>query len=247
IAPPDYHLLVSGNRLHLHRGPRENLARPAIDPLFRSAASAYAANACGVILTGMLNDGTVGLYKLKQLGGTTIVQSPQDAEHVDMLLSALDHVDVDYCLPIAEIPPVLARFAAAAVAEFPSPQKTEEAMQMHDYDLERPTRLGCPECGGALRRIENGTLLQYRCHIGHIYTAETMAQAQFDDMERSIGKALRLINERAEACRQMAERCDADDDTGRQAWQAAQREAERRAVVIRELLSSGWLAPETRA
>ncbi|HLQ85842.1 MAG TPA: chemotaxis protein CheB [Salinisphaeraceae bacterium] len=248
VAPPDLHLLVADERLHLRRSPRENLARPAIDPLFRSAAAAYGANTCGVILTGLQNDGSPGLYELKQRGGMAIVQSPQEAQYSDMPRSALEHVDVDYCLPLAEIPSVLTRFAAAAAAAIPSSTEVpEEPMQQVDYDLERPVTLGCPDCGGALRRIKQGTLTQYRCHIGHTYTAATMARAQFADMERGIDTALRLINERAEMCRQMAESEDVTDAATRQMWQAARREAERRAEQMRRLLSSGWLAPEAKA
>lgn len=115
---------------------------------------------------------------------------------------------------------------------------------MKEEVLEHPLTLCCPDCGGPMRRSDSGTLTQYRCHIGHIYTAETMAKAQFDDMERCVGAALRLINERAEMCRQMAQRCDANDQLTRQAWYAAVHEAEQRAGKISEILDAGWLAPE---
>lgn len=103
IAPPDRHMTIVGRRLHLTRGPKENWARPAIDPLFRSAAEGYGTGAIGVILTGNLDDGTAGLYEIKQRGGIAIAQSPMDAAHPDMPRSAANHVDIDYCIPLAEI------------------------------------------------------------------------------------------------------------------------------------------------
>ncbi|HEX8145479.1 MAG TPA: chemotaxis protein CheB [Pyrinomonadaceae bacterium] len=104
VAPPDYHTLVEPGTIRLMRGPKENRFRPAIDPLFRSAASVYGPMAVGVILSGNLDDGTAGLRAIKQLGGTTIVQDPEDALFSSMPRSALEHVRVDYCLPVAEMP-----------------------------------------------------------------------------------------------------------------------------------------------
>ena len=103
VAPPNRHMIVADGRVELSRGPRENWARPAIDPLFRSAAEAYGKCAIGVLLTGQLNDGTTGLYELKRRGGTTIVQDPSEAEASSMPRSALDNVAIDFCLPLSRI------------------------------------------------------------------------------------------------------------------------------------------------
>jgi two-component system chemotaxis response regulator CheB len=107
VAPPDHHLLLRRSHLVLSRGPRVNWARPAIDPLFRSAASAYGSDVIGVILTGRLNDGTAGLYEIKRHGGITIVQDPSDALCPAMPSSALKHVEVDHCIPLAGMPRIL--------------------------------------------------------------------------------------------------------------------------------------------
>ena len=111
VAPPDCHLLVEPGRLRVTKGPRENRFRPAIDPLFRSAAQVYGPGAIGAVLTGSLDDGTAGLWAIKQLGGTAIVQDPADAECPDMPASALRHVEVDYWLPLAAIPEVISDVA----------------------------------------------------------------------------------------------------------------------------------------
>lgn len=111
LAPPDHHMVVRHGRLYLRQGPKENFARPAIDPLFRSAALAYGSQLVGIILTGAQNDGTSGLWAIKECGGMTIVQDPEDAYFPNMPQSALDKVKVDYCLPVTEIAPVLVRLA----------------------------------------------------------------------------------------------------------------------------------------
>jgi two-component system chemotaxis response regulator CheB len=109
VAPPDHHMLLNDGRLQLWRGPRENWARPAVDPLFRSAAEYYGPDAVGVVLSGLLNDGTSGLYEIKRHGGIAIVQTPAEAEAPEMPQSALDNVAVDYCLQVREMPRVLMR------------------------------------------------------------------------------------------------------------------------------------------
>src|SRR5262247_467324 len=120
VAPPDHHLLVKQGCLRVTRGLRENRVRPAIDPLFRSAAVAYGARVVGVVLTGLQNDGTSGLLAIKRCGGIAIVQDPTDALYPDMPLSALDHVEVDYCLPVMKMGTVLYRLSQEPPAATPS-------------------------------------------------------------------------------------------------------------------------------
>lgn len=118
IAPPDHHLLVQNGQVELSRGPRENWARPAVDPLFRSAALHHGAGAIGIVLSGRLNDGTAGLFEIKRAGGVALVQTPREAEAPGMPQSALDKVAVDYCLPVSEMPRLLVRLATSeAVAQ----------------------------------------------------------------------------------------------------------------------------------
>lgn len=160
IAPPDHHMRVAEGKIALTRGPRENWARPAIDPLFRSAASGYGAGAIGVILTGGLNDGTAGLFEIKAMGGMTVVQAPQDAINAEMPQSALDHVEVDYVRPASEIGCLLADLAVRDEADdaADSVVREQELDMSTEYTSERPVALTCPDCGGALQQRQSGPL-----------------------------------------------------------------------------------------
>ncbi len=250
IAPPDRHMIIVGRRLRLTHGPKENWARPAIDPLFRSAAESYGTGAIGVVLTGNLDDGTAGLYEIKQCGGIAIAQAPSDAAHPDMPNSAASHVDLDYCLPLVDIPWLLTKLVTEenrAVADLPPPEIPRNRHDTTSGDsFERPITITCPDCGGALRRSEIGTMVKYGCHIGHSYTAEAMAAAQFDDMEKVMRSADRILNERAEFCRQMAERLAVLGDLMDSAlWRSASSEALERAYALRDFIEQDWLLPNT--
>jgi two-component system chemotaxis response regulator CheB len=243
VAPPDQHMILKPGRIHLTKGPRENWARPAIDPLFRSAAQAYGNRVVGVILTGGLNDGTAGLYEIKASGGTTMVQDPDDAVDPGMPLSAIRNVAIDYCLPLPSIPAVLVRLAAEHA--FVAPDNRELAMgqggeMTAEYTMDRPVTVTCPDCGGALRQSQMGSLTQFSCHIGHVYTAEVMIVAQFLALERSIEMTLRSLNERAELCRRMAELSKA---SAGKMWSGAMQEAKEAEAPIRALLEKEWLHP----
>lgn len=248
VAPPDHHMVLQRGRISLTKGPRENWARPAIDPLFRSAADVYGRDVIGVILTGALNDGTAGLYQVAQAGGKTIVQDPADAINPSMPQSALAHVDVDHCLPMAEIVPLLIRLvdershkpALPANMTKDAAQKDEEMAA--EFTHNTPVAVTCPDCGGALRRRELGSLTQFACHIGHIYTAEVMMAAQFLTLERFIESAMRSLGERAELCRQMADKSLVGSDET--SWDAAMREAHDQAEPLREILTREWIHPD---
>ena len=249
VAPPDHHMLVEPGCIRLTKGPRENWARPAIDPLFRSAARSYGADVIGVVLTGGLNDGTAGLYEIKQAGGTTVVQDPADAVNPSMPRSALEHVAVDHCLTLAQLPRLLARLATKGVGEMRLDQalavSVNKGKEMTaEYKLDPPVAVTCPDCGGALRRTELGTLTQFGCHIGHVYTAEVMVAAQFAVMEGYLEAAMRSLSERGELCRQLAEKSRAAGNAAAGArWDAAMREAKERTAALRQLLEQEWVHP----
>lgn len=249
VAPPDRHMIVDGDRIRLTRGPKENWARPAIDPLFRSAALSYGPSAIGVVLTGNLNDGSAGLYEIKQRGGTAIVQDPKSADCSDMPQNAANQVDIDYSVSLAELPDLLSELITAKERTMSlEPQKVSPRSDPDDSQIERPIAITCPDCGGALRRDENGKLVTYRCHIGHTYTAEAMAAAQFDDMERLMRSAERILNERAELCRQMAERAAAAGESAKsEIWQSAGAEALVRAHTMRDFIEQDWITPQLMA
>ncbi len=185
VAPPDHHVLVADGHLQLTRGPKVHHSRPAIDPLFRSAALAYGAQTVGVVLTGMLDDGTAGLQAVKSCGGVAVVQDPLDATEPSMPASALRHVAVDHCLPLAGMPALLTRLAQAPVAGGPPADhaalKHEQALLLAEGDamdhlraIAEPTAFACPECHGGLWEMRDSLPPQYRCHTGHGFSERSL-------------------------------------------------------------------------
>jgi two-component system chemotaxis response regulator CheB len=219
VAAPDRHLLVEGGRVALRRGPRENSTRPAIDPLFRSAAVAFGARVIGVILTGLLNDGTAGLRAIKRCGGIAVVQDPDDAQASEMPRSALRHVAVDHCVPLAEMGALLSRLVAEPARpalEIPNDIRREAAIAREEQltmprqdESDRPSVFTCPDCNGTLWEIRDGDLLRYRCHIGHAFTADVLLAAQRDAVELAMARALRANKEQAMLFNRLADDAEA--------------------------------------
>lgn len=223
IAPPGFHLLLHDGHTMLRRGPRENLARPAIDPLFRSAALSFGARAVGVLLSGSLSDGTAGLRAIKAVGGVAVIQHPGDALVPSMVESALRYVDVDQCLPAAELGGVLAKIAAEPAGKtFPATPALrleaaiaaqEHATMKDEEQLGELSMFTCPECHGPLWEIEDGDMLRYRCHTGHAFTADAVMEAQAIEADDILWSLLRSHQQRAEFARRMAERQKLQDRT----------------------------------
>jgi two-component system chemotaxis response regulator CheB len=164
--------------------------------------------------------------------------------------SALEHVTIDHCLPLEKLPGLLVRLVAERGAGFSLDQAGATSARQQgkemtaEYQLDQPVAVTCPDCGGALRRIDLGTLAQFRCHIGHVYTAEVMLAAQFSAMEVSLAAAMRSLNERSELCRQMAEKSRAaKNPLAEPQWEGAMQEAQERAGVLRQLLETEWTHP----
>jgi two-component system chemotaxis response regulator CheB len=206
IAPPDHHLLVGkGQRLMVTKGARENRSRPAIDPLFRSAAVAYGVGVIGVILTGYLDDGTSGLVAVKRCGGTTVVQDPEDAMYPDMPANAIQNADVDHVLPLAEMGSLLTRLVdqplgkpVAAPRDIVTESRIAERVlsDLKSVDaLGKQVPFNCPGCGGVLWEMAQGDL-RYRCHTGHSFTAPVLLAEQTAKIEETLWVALRMFEER---------------------------------------------------
>jgi two-component system chemotaxis response regulator CheB len=247
VAPPDYHMLVVDGRIDLTHGPRENWARPAIDPLFRSVAQYYGPDAIGVVLSGRLNDGTSGLFEIKRWGGIALVQTPGEAEAPDMPQSALENVSVDYCLPVAEMPRLLARLAGET-SRVTIPFSARDKAMEQETKLGRPSAQTCPECGGAMREEAQGSLTRFRCHIGHVMTAEVLAANQLEELENNISSIVRILNERRALCLELADKQEARGNVrAAEQWRRAAEEAERREQAARQLAEADWAHPEAVA
>ena len=207
VAPPDFHLLVEPGRLRLTKGPRENRFRPAIDPLFRSAAQVYGPRAVGVILTGNLDDGAAGLWAIKKLGGIAIVQDPADAMFPSMPTSALANVTPDHVVPLPAIAPLLVRVTEAAPLEDTRPAVPEHvevevniAREEHPIEaglgrISTPSPFTCPECHGVLMRLEDEGRIRFRCHTGHAYSAESLLAELRESIEAALWTTIRAMQE----------------------------------------------------
>ncbi|MET7244363.1 chemotaxis protein CheB [Methylobacterium sp. EM32] len=213
LGVPDYHLILTETGIRLGRGPRENMARPSIDPLFRSAAAAYGPRVIGVLLSGLLNDGASGLEAIKRCGGLTLVQDPAEALADEMPRSALAALEVDLTLPAARIGDVLSELVRdRAGPRLPiSPELRLEvdiaAGARIDSDVLRrladPAPITCPQCGGVLSQMRDAKPLRFRCQVGHALSAEAVAKEQETAVDEAMRVALRIIEERAELVRRM--------------------------------------------
>jgi two-component system chemotaxis response regulator CheB len=215
VAPADHHLLVIGNEVKLGRGPRENMARPAIDPLFRSVAISFGPRAIAVVLTGMLNDGASGLADVKRCGGVTVVQNPADALAADMPMGALRGSDVDYRAPLSEMAALLIKLVgeeAGPAVDIPGNIASEVEIALgrrSDSEVlakfSDPVGLSCPACGGVLSQIRRWPPLRFRCQVGHSYTAEALETEKEGTVDAAIRVALRIVEERAVLTQKMAD------------------------------------------
>lgn len=207
LAPADHHLMIDGDKkILVSKGAHENRSRPAINPLFRSAAVAYGSGVIGILLTGYLDDGTAGLDVIKRCGGICIVQEPKDADYPDMPQNAINKVKIDHILPIAEMGGLLYQLISGKTAkQLPIPEDVliEAAIAARvTSDLSSVNALGeqvpfnCPGCGGVLWKVGESGDNRFRCHTGHAYTAATLLAEQTMKIEETMWTALRMFEER---------------------------------------------------
>lgn len=194
VARPDFHLLIEPGRVRVVDGPKENLTRPAINPLFRSAATAYRSRVAGVILTGLLDDGVAGLAEIKRRGGAAVVQDPTTALYPSMPSNALRYVQADYVVELDQIAGVLTKLVRTGCA-------TKEVIERMDRKLTDRT---CPECRGPIWEERQGNILEFRCRVGHAYSPLSFSQEHHSTVERTIWSTIVALEEGAEIDRQLA-------------------------------------------
>jgi two-component system chemotaxis response regulator CheB len=249
VAPPDHHLLLVGRNIRLSRGPRENGCRPAIDPMFRSAAASFGPRVIGVVLSGTLDDGTSGLAAVKRRGGVALVQDPHEAMYAPMPRSAIEHVRVDAVARASELGKLIVQRVHDAVPDEATSPASDDVREVEFAEadvgmIESPDEhpgevspFSCPDCGGVLWRIQEGDFVRFRCRVGHGWTAEALIAEQADQIDDALWAALRALEERAALLRSMAaryHRADAKRLAARFETQAEQVEA--RAHLVRDLL-----------
>ena len=209
VAPPDRHLLVEDDQVLITRGPKENRFRPSVDALFRSAAYTYGPRVIGVVLTGYLDDGTSGLWSVQRLGGLAIVQDPQDALSPAMPSNALQFVQADHVVPLAELGALLVRLTLEPAPA--KPRVTQQELDLLEIELtiakkDNAFELGiidqgiltpftCPDCHGALTQLIEGQLLRYRCHTGHAYTVSALLSELTQSVESMLYQSMRGLEE----------------------------------------------------
>jgi len=257
LARPDFHLIVTSSGLRVVHGPRENGFRPAIDPLFRTAAHEFGPRVVGVILSGGLSDGTYGLNVVKEYGGVTIVQDPEDAIIANMPTSALNAVDVDYVRAAADIGPAIVRLsrhndgaeheeADKGEYEMARPKDPEPQLPADNTEVvEMTTRFGppsaltCPDCGGALWEVEDGRLVRYQCHVGHQFAPDALEAEQRGALDSALWGAVRALEEHADLKGRLARRAAANGlQQMSEGFAEGAREAHGQAQTIRAVLSA---------
>jgi two-component system chemotaxis response regulator CheB len=238
VAPPDRHVRVQGGRLELDRGPKENGVRPAVDPLFRTAAADYRERAIAVVLSGALSDGAGGAAAIAAAGGTVLVQDPNDAVVPSMPESALAAVPAADCMSATELAAEIARRAA----RFPESAPEDISMASHESAGQRaqrrrpegpPAGLTCPECHGPLWELREDKVVRYRCRVGHSFYEDALIDGNGSAVDTALWMALEALDERAELLRKVADRLES---AGREKSAARYREQARGAVERAELV-----------
>ena len=255
VAPPDQHLIIEDGHVRLVHGPKENLHRPSIDALFRSAARWAGSRVIGVVLTGARDDGKVGMRAVQQRGGITIVQDPFEAPFPSMPMSVMQDIKVDYSLPLREIAPLLNTLAYEAADEeerYPVPDDVEIESRIAEQKMEadeliasverlgKISKLTCPDCHGALWEITDEDILRYRCHVGHAFTSEALTEGQSEMLEVALWSAVRALEEQMMLAQRIVERArKANHHRAAIMFERRAREAEEHSGILRQLLLSG--------
>jgi two-component system chemotaxis response regulator CheB len=209
VAIPDHHLVLDDGQMHVTHGPAENRHRPSVDVLFRSAARSYGARVIGVVLSGVLDDGTAGLIAIKVRGGLAVIQDPSEAFAADMPRNAMRYIEVDAVLPSREIGRKLNELvmqrvesdqAAPATLEMIEENRIASLIASQTDDEDKPgvpSSIACPDCHGVLWEIQEGDLLRWRCRTGHAYSPETLIAAENGNVDKALWEAIRVLEERA--------------------------------------------------
>ena len=228
VAAPDHHLLLENGKVIIKRGPKENRFRPSIDALFRSAAFTYGPRVIGIVLSGMLDDGTSGLWSVKRMGGVAIIQDPLDAAFPAMPANVLEFVEVDHQVPVAQMAALLFRLTGEPLPKKPKiPGKEmkmlemeiviathDNAFQMGIIEMGELTPFTCPECHGALTKLKEGNIMRFRCHTGHAYTISALLSEVSESIEDLLWQAMRGLEESNMLLEQLGRHFEQADQEG---------------------------------
>jgi len=249
IARPNLHLLLEDEHIRVVFGPKENRLRPAIDPLFRSAAWAHQSRVIGVLLSGGLDDGVAGLWDIHCCGGVTIVQDPNSALFPELIQNALSAMSVDYVAPPEKITQIVRDLAGTPVTKLerqPDEQgriRLENEIETKPVDntsklnrIGEPSGYSCPSCGGPLWKLRTQAVDRYRCRVGHGYSSASLFQACWETSERQLYSALQLLEENAQLANQMIGKAEANGSLASPQLTEQVRNLEKEADILRDLL-----------
>ncbi len=263
VAPPDHHVLVTRTkgesvRLRLSRGPRVNGHRPAVDPLFMSAARVFGSRAISIVLSGVLDDGTSGTHAVMATGGTTIAQSPETARYAAMPRNAIEQASVKHVVETAAMGPLLAQLLAEGASA--AGEAELEGDVMADVDVEGELEVDpegsakvdgaasgftCPDCHGALWELDSGRVVRYRCRIGHSYGATSLLAMQSENIEAALWAGYRALEENAALAQRLAERMRARGVPAlAERYEDRGKEALARAKTLKAVLERGQIVAE---
>jgi two-component system chemotaxis response regulator CheB len=253
VAPPGMHMLVKRGRIKLVRGPKENGHRPAIDPLFRTAARFYGDRVTGMIFSGLLDDGVLGANAIKQSGGLVFVQDPEEAVFADMPRNTIGGAKVDKVACIAQLASELAKVAGVNKSgnlqlEETDVEEDSDIVEMAGQDLptiehkSRPSAFTCPECNGTLFELTENGVKHFRCRVGHSYSHETLEVHQTEELEAALWEALRSMEENAALCRSLLDRAATADRRASVRYYTEKVEAaQKRISLVRSVLNQTML------
>jgi two-component system chemotaxis response regulator CheB len=249
LAPPNRHLLLNEGKVRLSTGPLENGHRPAVDTLFRTAARDGGERVIGVVLSGALDDGTAGLIAIRERGGLCVVQDPDDAVMPDMPRHALEHVQVDHCVRVDEMAKLFERLVVEplpgrVLRESPTLEREAHIALRRAQEVilppGDPSTFGCPNCGGVLWEVQEGSLLRFRCRVGHAFSTEALQAEQQSALESALWASLRALEEQASLTRRMGTRArDQGQQKSAERYDQRAQSAEVQAKLVREALNRG--------
>lgn len=250
VAPPDMHMLVVKDTVRLSRGPRQNGVRPAADPLFRSAALHAGPRVIGVVLSGTLDDASLGSATVERCGGAIVVQDPADADYASMPRNAIRATENPVAVPASRLAGELVRLAGEDVAEQavdPGCVDAELADEISGllagtWETNTASRshsdFTCPECGGPLYRAKEERAETYDCLVGHRWAPEALAERQSASVEQALWLAIRSLEERGKLTEGLAEAARGRGHSASAGqFAAAAEEARQAAASIREVAS----------
>ena len=246
VAPNDRHLLIKDGYMTLTTGPRENGFRPSIDSLFRTAANMYGSRVVGVILTGLLDNGSAGIANIKEQGGIAIVQEPSDAMFSSMPENALKVIKADYILPLSQIPQILVELTMTDADEQANetigedPAESGEANYIYQRDEGLVSDIACPECGGVLVEYKSGKdkqLVRFECRVGHRYSLQSMQQHHSEKAEAALWAAVRSLEENITISHRMIESAiKLNNEISKEFYEEKIEETKQHADIIRQIL-----------